>query len=224
MIVTDNTPAEEVWKLKRKGKMTDSQIYKLNSKGAGTMFGKGALTFIQEIACDAYTAFEDRNVQTYAMMMGKVNEPEAFAFYSKLIGFTGLEYFGGGNPMFKEYGEHGGGSPDVLALKPDGTVSFGCELKCPDRDTHWGYLTEIKDQYDLAKISPQYYGQVQGLIRTFSCDVFNWMSYNSYFPIKDRGHLIEIKKDRNWHNEMEIRWAMACKMKVELIEQMQNRK
>lgn len=223
MIVKDNTPQEEVWKLARKGRMTDSVIYKLESKGSGTMFGKGALTFIQEIACDAYTLFEDRNVQTYSMMMGKVNEPEAFSLYAKLIGFAGLEYFGGGNPVFKEYGEHGGGSPDVTAPMPNGTVSFGGELKCPDRDTHWAYLTEIKDQYDLQKISPQYYGQCQGLMRTFGCDLWHWFSYNSFFPLKDRGHLIEVKKDMRWRNNMDARWDMAVKLKIELIEQMKNR-
>lgn len=224
MIVKDNTPAEEAWKIARLGRFTASNIYKLESKGSGTLFGKGALTYIKETAVDAYTLFEDRNVQTYAMMMGKINEPEAFAFYSKLIGFAGLEYYGGGNPIFKELGEHAGGSPDAGAPMPDGTWSFGAELKCPDRDTHWDYLTEIKDMYDLRRISPAYFGQTQFLMKVFNCDLWHWVSYSSYFPIKDRGHIIEVKKDNRWQDDMEARLVMAIKMKVELVEGMKNRK
>ncbi|MES1181175.1 MAG: hypothetical protein ABUL44_00115, partial [Flavobacterium sp.] len=125
----------------------------------------------------------------------------------------------------KEYGEHAGGSPDAVAwMVPGIKASFGGELKCPDRDTHWTYLREIKDQYDLQKVSEQYYGQCQGLMRTFDCDLWHWFSFNSYFPLKDRGLIIEVKKDKRWHDDMEIRWDMAIKAKVELVEEMKNRK
>lgn len=220
----NNTAVEEAWKLARVGRFTASNIYKLESKGSGEMFGAGAKTYIKEITVDAYTLFEDRNIQSYAMMMGKITEPEAFEFYKKMIGFTGMQYFGGGDPLFQPMGDHAGGSPDAGAIMPDGSWSFGGELKCPNRDTHWDYLTEIKDQFDLYKISPQYYGQCQFLMKVFRVDLWHWVSYNSYFPLKDRGHLIEVKKDSRWQDNMEVRLASGIKKKLELMDVLKNRK
>ena len=222
-MVKDNTPADEQWKLARSGKFTASSISKIMLPGKDNMFSKGGLTYINEVACDAYTLFEDRNVQTYSMMMGKIKEPEAFAFYSKLIGLNGLQYFGDGNPLFKEYCKDSGGSPDAIAPVDADTVSFGGEFKCPDRDTHWDYLKTIKDQYDLKKLCPDYYGQCEFLMRTFKCDLWHWVSYNEYFPLKDRALIIEVKWDKNYQNDLEVRLQQAIKMKYELIEQFKTR-
>lgn len=227
MIKTNHdTTAEEQWKLLKLGKFGASNNYKLMMPGKDSMFSKTGLTYIKETACDAYTKFEDRDVQTYSMMMGKIREPEAYAFLSRLLGFEGLTYYGDGNPLwqpYKAFPDDAGGSPDAVAYAPDGGVSFGAEFKCPDRDTHWDYLTEIKDMWDLRKVSEAYYCQCQKLMHVFECDLWLWCSFSEYYPVKDRMLIIEVKKDKKYSDNLSVRLPMAIKKKHELIEELKNR-
>lgn len=227
MISTD-TEKEEQWKLARFGKFTASEIHKLLSKGKGSeMFGEGARTYIKQKAVDNYTGYEDRNVQTYAMMMGKVKEPEAYALYCKLLGFPGIKYFGGGDPVFIEYGPDAGCSPDALAYMPDDTISFGADFKCPTRDTHWDYLTEFKgkdkNQFDLRRVCEDYYAQIQFTMMCVKCELYHFVSYNEYFPFNDRMLILEIKPDKPYQANLDIRLKMAIKERNRLIEELKNR-
>ena len=96
---------KDSWLLEKWGMFSGSEIYKLFSKGVGTnLFGKGALTYINKVARQAYTSFNDRDsIETYDMKMGKVNESQAFGHLYKLLGFNGLEYHGDSNPVLKKY-------------------------------------------------------------------------------------------------------------------------
>lgn len=223
-MISMDTSAEEKWKLQRKGRFTASEIHKLLSKGAGSeMFGKGARTYIQQIAVDHYTGFEDRDIMTYDMKMGKIREPEAYAHHCKLLGFE-LQYFGGGTPVFIEYGPDAGCSPDALAINSNGLISFGADYKCPARDTHWDYLMNIKNQKDLQVFCPDYYAQQQFTLMCCKCDLYHWVSYNEYFPFDDRMLIIEVKPDKPYQANLDIRLKMAIKERNRLIEELKNRK
>ena len=221
---------EEEWLKTKWGIFSASEMSKLlvNGKG-GNMFGVGAMTYIKRIAREASTIYneESRGYSSFAMKNGKVKEPESFQHLYKLLGFDGLEYLGGGEPVFKHLDPDSGCSPDCLAIKPDGTVSFGCELKNPNGDTHFGYLIDdedrISDMWDLKKKKIDYYTQCQFSMKCYNTDLWLWISYNEYFDFRHRMLIIEVKRDNNFLNELDARRLMAIKKKYELIEQLKQR-
>ncbi len=215
----------EKWKLAKWGNFSASEMSKLLSKGTGSeTFGVGARTYINKIARQAYTTFnEEDEVETKAMKDGKMREPVSFAFLEKLLGFNGLIYYGGGNPIFHHYCPDSGCSPDVIAPIDANTVSFGAELKNPTGDVHMEYLRKIKDQYDLKKESEIYYCQSQFSLMAYKCDLWLWCSHNEYFPFKDRMLIVEVKPDKSYQANLDIRLKMAIKERNRLIEELKNR-
>lgn len=223
MIGITDTTAQDQWLLEKWGCFSASEMHKLLSKGVGEMFGAGAKTYIEEVAIESYTMFNmDENVETYSMKMGKVNEAQSFAYYKILLGFEGLEYFGDNNPIFKRYCEDSGCSPDCLATKPDGTVSFGSEFKNNQRKQHFRDLRLINDCLDLKKCHEDDYTQCQFSMMCFKTDLWHWCSYNEYFPAKDKMLIIEVKEDKQFQDNLYVRLLMAKKIKHRIIEQRNN--
>lgn len=216
--------ASEISKLYPPGKIIDKKT------GQREMFSETGLSYIEKVACESYSLFNlDDNVETYDMKLGKMREPQAFQHLYKLIGLKDLSYFGEGNPMFFNYCKDSGCSPDVVALKPgamsfdEGNVSFGAEIKAPKRLTHWQYLKTIRKASDLYALLPDYYGQCQFAIMTFKCDHWLWCSYNEYLPFNEQMVIIEVPRDDNWCNNMEMRLKQAVKLKYQEIEDVKNR-
>lgn len=220
---------EDEWRKKKWGCFSASEIYKLLVPGAKGMFGEGAMTYIKRIAREAYTMYneDDKGFTSNAMRNGTMKEPESFGHLYKLLGFEGLQYCGIGEPVFQYFDADSGCSPDVLAPKPDGIISFGAELKNPKGDTHFSYLIDekdkINDQWDLKNKLIKFYSQCQFSMMSYKCDLWLWCSYNEYFPLKDRMLIIEVKKDDNFQNNLEARLVMAEKKKYEFLEQLKNR-
>lgn len=227
MISIDDATAEEAWKVKKWGKFSASEIDVLSVQPKNGVFSDGAMTYIEDVAREAYTIFnDDDNVETYAMKKGKMKESQSYGHYRRLMGdFAGLEYFGGGNPYFEQYCADSGASPDCVAWinKAEKIASFGAELKNPNAKTHWEYLRTIKDQIDLKMSNRKYYGQVQFNMMTFKVDLWHWCSYNEYFPFKDQMLILEVKADKVYQSNLAIRLKMAVKKKWELIEEMKSR-
>lgn len=218
-VLTDETP-EEAWRKVKWGKFSASEIHNLMSRGRNEMFGEGAWSYIERIAREALTLFnDDENNMTKAMLKGKMKEAEAFGYYRQVIGILGMEYFGGGNPYFEHYCKDSGASPDCL-YRRKGVVRWGAEFKCPTSKVHWDYVRKIKDQYDLLKVDPLYYGQCQFGMMTFKTDLWHWTSYNEYYPTKWRMHLIEIKPDLSYQSNLKIRIAQAVIEKYKLLNEM----
>lgn len=218
-----DTAAEEAWLLEKWGCFSASEMYKLLSKGVGEMFGAGAKTYIEEIAIEGYTMFNmDENVETYAMKVGKMKQAECFAYYQQLLGFDGLLYHGDTNPVFKKYCEDSGCSPDCTAPMADGSISFGSEFKNNQRKQHFRDLRMIADQKDLEKLHPDDYTQCQFSMMCYRCDLWHWCSYNEYFPARDKMLIIEVKEDKVFQGNLEVRLQMAKKIKWRIIEQRKN--
>lgn len=216
----------EAWKRKKWGCYSGSQIFHLMVPGKETLFSPGGITYIESIAREGYTAFnEEESVESYAMKMGKVREPQSFAFLQKMLGFDGMEYYGGDNPYFHKYCKDSGVSPDAVAWKDKkaGIASFGAELKNPTGKVHMHYLRTIKDHLDLKKQSSEYYNQCQMSCLAFNTDHWLWCSHNEFFPFKDRMLIIEIPAEKNHQTSMSMRIKMAVKNKYEIIEELKNR-
>jgi len=214
----------EAWKQAKWGRFSASQIFHLMLPGKSDTFSVGGYTYIENVAREAYTIYnEEEMVESFAMKMGKVREPQSYAHLRNLIGFDGLTYHGGDNPVFDLYCSDSGVSPDCKAILPDGTVSFGAELKNPTGKTHMFYLRNVKDQWDLKRISEEYYAQVQMALLKYKCEHWLWCSYNEYFPFKDQMLLIEVKADKSYQSNMDIRIKMAVKKKYAILEELKNR-
>lgn len=221
-----DTAAEDLWKLQKWAMFSASKIDVLNNGTDEALFGKGAMTYINGIAREGYTTFnDDENVETFSMKRGKMKEAEAFAHYWRFLGSPqNMEYFGGSNPYFEHYCPDSGASPDALMWidKAAKLISWGAEIKCPKSDTHWDYL-EFKDQWDLKKAEPNYYGQCQFGMMTFKTDLWHWCSYNEYYPVEDRMTIIEVKEDKVYQSNLAMRLKQAVKKKWEIVEQKKKR-
>lgn len=216
--------AHEKWLQEKWGRFSASQMLHLLTPGKTGIFSQGGITYIEQVAREAYTLFNnEENGESYAMKRGKMLEPQSYAYLRKLLRFDGLQYFGGDNPVFDLYCPDSGVSPDCKAMLPDGTVSFGAELKNPSGKVHMFYLRNIKDQFDLKKVSEEYYAQVQFTLLKYKCEHWIWSSHNEFFPEKDKMLLIEVKPESQYQNNMAIRLKQAVKEKYKIIEEMMNR-
>lgn len=227
--MTEELTAEEKWLMDKWGMFGASDMYKLWAKGVGSnMFGVGAMTHIKKVARQAYTMFNTcDNVETYAMKMGKVNEPQAFGYLYNLLRIPQLEYHGSGNPIFvkhrkSEFKDDTGCSPDSTAKTKEGKISFGMEFKCPSGDVHWDYLDAISNQKELLACCKDFYTQIQFSMACTGADLWVFCSYNEYFPEKDKALIIECTPHEEFMEKLDIRILAAIEKKKELIEKRKN--
>lgn len=204
--------AESAWKRVKWSKFSASEIDNLMTKGKSGLFSTGGIAYIERIAREAFTVFnDDENNETFLMKRGKIKESEAFAYYCRMIGTSEFDYYGGGNPYFELYSEFSGASPDCILWKDkkNRVVSFGAEFKCPSSKIHFEYIRNVKDQWDLKGANSLYYGQCQMNLMTFNADLWHWCSYNEYYPFKNRMLIIEVQPDRAYQSELKIRIKQA---------------
>lgn len=147
---------QESWMMKRCGKFTASEIFKLLVKGkGGEYFGVGAKTYIRLKAAEILT-LEPNNggrINGYAMEWGNAHEHEAIERFIKDTG-TKADYFGGANPKFFEYSNFSGGSPDAL------TDEAVIEIKCPYNSAEHLEHLMFNDEEDIKAYVPEYYWQI----------------------------------------------------------------
>lgn len=219
------------WGQERWGFFTGSNIFKLLVKGSGTTFGKGAMTYIEQVACQCYTNYEANDFEgTYAMREGRKKEPEASKFYEKIISHLFINgenlkphYFGEKEPNFKKYNEYSGVSSDEV-LFIGNTPYIVAEFKCPTRDVHFFRLREIKKYTDnqshlfIKEHYPEYYAQIQFNMMAWCVKLGHWCSYNEYFPMDKRMLIIEVPEDKPFQNNLKIVLEMANKKKLEILE------
>lgn len=211
------------WLKERWGCFTGSEIDRL--------LGSGFDKYVDEVACQAYTEFEENTFEgNWAMREGKKNEPLAFQFHQKIIqaNFGDLvraEYYGDATPLFKKYNDHSGASADSIIYKADSTPYIAGEYKCPTRDVHFWRLRNLKDHIDLKKAHPNYYGQLQFNMMCWNVDLSHWCSFNDKFiALSDKMVLIEVPADKNYQMNLKAKLSMAIKRKLVIISEMQNRK
>jgi hypothetical protein len=221
------TPTEK-WKMDKWGMFSASEIDCLLTGPRGktdtSLFGQGALTYIHKVARQAFTAFneEDDNAMSYAMKMGKANEPLAFMEYVRLTGITMIEHYGGDNPVFIKHCEHSGCSPDAVAKDKTGRASFGAEIKAPQGDAHFDFLLNVKDQWDLKDWERKYYTQCQFSMMAHNCELWHWISWNEFFPDRYKLHIIEIEPDKPFQEELQMRLDAAIKIKNDILNRLNN--
>lgn len=221
------TPMDKVdaWHLKRHKKFTASMIYKLLGRTKdGTGFSVGAMTYIEEKAIESMTVLYEKPELEYveSLMHGKTYEEHAYHAYVEATRNYNMRHFGSEQPVFLDYNQYSGGSPDGLMGEGE-KIYRGLELKCPaSSKNHFKYL-KFKDQWDLKECRPEYYAQVQFLLMTTHADAFDWGSYDERFIDKNlRLKIVEVKPDQKFQDNLDVRLQMAHKEKVKIVESLTN--
>jgi hypothetical protein len=164
----------EEWEQIRLGRFTSSEFYKLMSFGKRLMTteelklrpksGKGSktttvtdyskfsetgMTYIKMKVAETLTGIHQEQAYAYPLVYGKMQEPEAVAYFEKITGLE-TEVIG-----FQPFGSHAGGSADRVIKG----AKIGLEVKCPqtiDKQIDYLYLNDAQDLKDLY---PDYYWQ-----------------------------------------------------------------
>lgn len=214
---------KDKWFLDRHGRFTASEIGKLLIGKNGEMFGQGAKTYIRQKAIESMTVLHERPEveEVKSLLHGKAHEWPAFEFYMKATGNKSMRYFGTEEPLFLNYNEDSGGSPDGIMGEGE-VIKWGLELKCPKNShIHFDHY-QFKDQYDLRQYNLDNYAQVQFLLMITKADGFHWCSFDDRFRSpKMKMKLIDVLPDRQLQDNLEIRLQMAIKEKKTIVSQYQ---
>lgn len=221
----DITESEARWRESKWGKFSASLIYHLcigkkeTKTSSAKMFGDGAITYIKDVTCEAYTRINDRDgTETKAMRNGNADEPQAYAHLIRLTGRTDLEYCGVDNKIFKQYCENSGASPDSISLNEDGTANYGAELKCKTSKVHMTHLLEIGDNEELFKQNEfQFWVQCQFSMMCFKCNYWLFAYYNEFFPFNTRLKIIHVNENKAFQSDLAIRLKQAIIIKDKII-------
>lgn len=239
----DTLESIDKYRLIKLGKFSASEIHKLfvggrrdmtteeliiekaaggKRKTADTLFGEGANTYIRQTTKNQFVGKinSDEEVETKAMRIGKMKEPEAFRAYASLMPSQyGYTHYGETNPVFRPhplFPQDAGCTSDCVAFGPTG-ASWVTDFKCPTSNTHFGYLLDIKDGNDLKEYCFDYWAQGQMNMICWETEIFHLVSYHEDFDYERRLHIVELELDKEFENELTERLAAAIKIKYEIL-------
>jgi hypothetical protein len=216
------------WHLKRRGRFTASEDYKLLVSGKkGEMFGDGAITYIEMKAIEMTTRMWERPEleESKSILHGKAHEYPAIEEYVRVTRNTAMIYFGEDNPIFYPYeplAEEAGGSPDCgiinVSVNGHGKIELGSEFKCPKNPSNHFHRLKWKDQYDIKDNYILCYTQIQKLLMCTGASEWHFVSYDDRQIVRSKKiKIIEVKPDRKFQDNLEIRLRQAIKEKYRLI-------
>ena len=210
------------WFLDRHSKFTASSNSKLLLKGKdGTGFSVGGITYIEEKAIETMTElFENPKLEfVEPLIFGNAQEQHAYESYVEVSKNYNMRYFGSETPVFLDYNEYSGGSPDGLMGQGD-VVHWGLEIKSPmNSKNHYKYL-KFKTQWDLKEQRIEYYTQIQFLLMITKADGFHFSSYDERFKDKKlRVKILDVLPDKSFQDNLEIRLHLAQKEKLKIIKE-----
>lgn len=215
----NQTDPKEKWLLERYGKFTASMIHKIVPSSSTGLFTPAGWNYIQERAIETMTyLYEAPEIEfVEALVHGKAYEENAYFEYVKVSKNDSMRHFGGENPLYLEYNEYSGGSPD--GLMGSGTdVYWLLEIKCPKNPkNHFKYM-KFKTQWDLKEARPEYYAQIQFLLMITKAQGAHFASYDERFRDESkRMKIIEVLPDKKFSDSLEVKLQMAQKEKLKII-------
>ena len=200
----------EQWQSLRLGKFTASEVYKLlvRGKSKDVVFGEVAMTYIKDKACEILTG-ETEQLSSKAMEWGTYQESYAIAAYTKQYGE--VEYYGNNSPVFIEYSEYSGGSPDAIS------ETHLIEAKCPYRSVnHLENLLLTPETFP--KKRHEYYAQMQFNMLLTKKELAHFVSYDPRMACEEQQlAVIEIPADKEFQNLLTERIGLAEKELTELL-------
>jgi len=212
------------WHLARWSCFTASENYKLLAPAKGNaMFGDGALTYIEQKALEMTTRMHERPEldEAKSILHGRAHEYPAFVEYRERTGYHSFTYLGDDNPMFYPYrplAEESGGTPDCGNITTEGLIDIGAEIKCPKNPINHFRRLKWKDQWDVYKEYIQCYTQCQFLMMCTGAKQWDFVSFDDRQIVRSKKiKIIEIKPDKNFQNNLEVRLRQAIKEKYRII-------
>lgn len=226
------------WMESRLGKFTASEIHKLLASGrrdmteeeqlvenaaaklekrkprktTDTLFGSGAFTYIHSRIAEYLTQMAVSDFNSEAMAHGNIFEKDAAVKYVKRTGHR-IEYLGGENPMFLEYGDFAGGSPDAF-VNDDGLAEF----KCPFNSTHHIEYLLLNSAQELKNEKPEYYAQIQMNLLVSNRNWCDFVSYDSRMLDEDlQMKILRIPRDKEMIEDIKIRIEAASQIMYDKI-------
>lgn len=217
------------WFLERWTKFTSSANFKLLTPAKdGSIFGEGALTYIEEKAMEATTTLWERpELEEHKNMLhGKAHEYPAYVGFVNATKNFSMRYLGTETPLFLEHEKfkgESGGSPDGINLDSANKVDAGIEIKCPKNPIYHFRRLKWKDQWDIKQNYIQCYTQIQHLLMITDAFIWFFVDYDERFKSKEKKtKIIEVKPDRKFQDNLELRIKAAIRKKYEIIEEHMN--
>lgn len=217
------------WHLQRWSKFTASENYKLLIGGnKNEMFGVGAMSYIKQKSMEMSTRMWERPEleEVKSLLHGKMYEYPAYDSFVTITKNYSMEYMGTDNPIFLEYemlkGESGG-SPDIVNRDNSKKIDAGAEIKCPKNPLiHYERLL-WKDQWDIKENYSQCYCQIQNLMLITGAFIWYFISFDERQINKSKQcKIIEVKPDKKFQDNLDIRLQMAVKEKYILFNRYMN--
>lgn len=184
-------------------------------KTVDTMFGDGAITYLQGLVSELTTGEIGEELDFKQTEWGKANEMDAILRFEAITGLK-VNYQGISNPEFIKYGDFAGGSPDGVLTDPQQRAITEC--KC-----HWNGAVHMKKL--LIKSVEEFkdrfwdeYCQDQMNMRVTN----NTSCYSISYDPRKKDQLLQIKIiripiDKEWQNEFDIRLDAAINKMADIL-------
>lgn len=224
----DNSDKIDQWFVARWSKFTASENYKLLIQSGAAMFSPGAWTYIKTKALEMATMMWERPEveEVKSLLHGRMYEYPAYKALVSVTGYNSLVYLGTENPLFLEYeplSKESGGSPDCISQKSDASVDIVAELKCPKNPMYHFERLKWKNQWDIKENYFSAYTQIQNLLMITGAGLGLFGSYDErQINVSKKIKVIEVKPDKKFQDNLDIRLRMAVKEKYKIFEEHMN--
>lgn len=226
----ENTDKVDNWLKTRRSKFTSSEVYKLlpNSKqSSNQLWSSTANTYIESRVIELTTKYYERPEidEVEALRHGKVNEFPSYERYVQETKNFSMTYMGDDSPIFipcKKLVSESGGTPDVgnivEGIQQEVKIDYGCELKNPVNPAYHFRRLAWRTMWDVKEGYPSAYCQIQDLIRITGAFGWDFVSHDDRQLAKSKQIvIIEIKPDRKFIDNLELRIELAIKEKYKLL-------
>ena len=228
----DNDSKTEEWLIKRRGKCTASENWKLLptvKQNKDALWSTTALTYIESRALEVSTKYYDKPElnEVEALRHGKANEYPAAERYMQETKNYSMTYLGDDNPTFlpcPSLIEESGGSPDIVNIVDNGIgdglvkIDYGCEIKNPVNPAYHFRRLRWSSQWDIKENYISCYTQIQDLIRITGAYGWDFISFDERQLAKSKQiKIIEVKPDRKFIDNLELRIHLAVKEKYKIL-------
>jgi len=225
----DNSDKIDQWLKSRREKFTSSEGWKLlpTTKQLKDQLWSGtAKTYIESKVIELTTKYYDRPEmdEVEALRHGKSEEYPSFERYIKETKNYSMTYLGDESPMFIPWSNNpyeSGGTPDVANIIQSSDsvkIDYGCELKNPVNPAYHFRRLKWQTQWDVKEGYPSCYCQIQDLIRITGAFGWDFVSHdNRQLSKAAQIKIIEVKPDRKFIDNLELRIQLAIKEKYKIL-------
>lgn len=211
--------ASEIYKIMEPSKreMTKEELYARPSSGKGSSaklvydyskLSDGGLTYVKQKVAETLTGKQKPQSYAYPLVYGKETEAEAVEHFEKLTGLK-TEVIG-----FCPYTDHAGGSPDRDIPEDDSIL----EIKCPWQSENQIDYLMLTDHYDLKRMYPAYYWQIQSNMLFANRTKGHFAAYDPRFMDDHlKMQMILVPANAQDHDLIRNQIALAVKEKLSMI-------